>query len=180
MLCTFLAQTLYALFKRSPLKCQFWDFWVLGSKLVKFLISILKRQVNSSSSFASFFIVMTYNSSVNFKIMHFLLWMRESHKNPNFEIFQVLWWKCAVFLLSFSNYKSGFLQILHHFLVSWKIIPLEFFRSYLIYFAQKEPVKVKTLRILSHPVKIHQVLVVFETKNQFFSKFCINPQCHET
>ena len=68
-----LSQTLYTLVKSNPLKCMFWDFRVLGSKFVKFFMSILNWHVNSSSSFASFFIVMTHNSPVNFKLIHFLL-----------------------------------------------------------------------------------------------------------
>ena len=35
------------------------------------------------------------------------------------------------------------------------------------------------MRLLSVRIKIHQILVSFET-NQFFFKFCINLQCHET
>ena len=121
----------------------FENVWLLGSKFVKFLISILKRQVNSSSNLASFFIVMIHNSSVNFKLMHFLLWIKGSHKTPNFETF-----KCSVknlpnSLCHFPNYKSFILQILHHSSVSWKITPLYFFSSNNTYFTQKEPIKVK-------------------------------------
>ena len=36
------------------------------------------------------------------------------------------------------------------------------------------------MRLLSARIKIHQILVSFETTNQFFFKFCINLQCHET
>ena len=39
--------------------------------------------------------------------------------------------------------KSVFLQILHHSSLQWKITPLYFFSSNNIYFAQKEPMKVK-------------------------------------
>ena len=46
-------------------KCSGQNYW--------FVKSILKRQVNSSSNFASFFIVMTHNSFVNFKLILFLL-----------------------------------------------------------------------------------------------------------
>ena len=35
------------------------------------------------------------------------------------------------------------------------------------------------LRLLSAQIKIHQVLVSFETTEHFFFKFCINLQCHE-
>ena len=31
----------------------------------------------------------------------------------------------------------------------------------------------------SAQVKVHQILVIFETKHQFFFKFCINLQGHE-
>ena len=72
---TFLAQTLYTLFKRNLLKCKFLRLWEVWSKFVKFFMSILKRQVNSSSNFASFFIVVTHNSSVAFKLILFLLWI---------------------------------------------------------------------------------------------------------
>ena len=54
-LCTFLAQTSYT----------FLDFWVFRSKIVKSLIPTLK-QVNSSSNFVPFFIVMKYSSPVLF------------------------------------------------------------------------------------------------------------------
>ena len=54
----------YTLVKSSSLSVNFWDFEVL--RFLKFLMSILKRQVNSSSGFSSFFNVVTYNYSVNF------------------------------------------------------------------------------------------------------------------
>ena len=44
---------------------------MLGSNFVKFLMSISKRQVISSSNFASFFIVMTHSSSVNLELILF-------------------------------------------------------------------------------------------------------------
>ena len=72
---------------------------MLSSKFVKFPMSILKRQANSSSNFPSFFIVMTHNnSSLNFKLIHFLLWIKESHQRPNFETF-----KCSGENLPYSS-----------------------------------------------------------------------------
>ena len=118
--------------QRSQLKSSFLDFQVLESKFLKFLMSILKWQANSSSNFTLFFIVMTHNTSVNFKVIHFLLWTKRSHPTPNFDTF-----KCSgKNLWNFSNHKSVFLQILHHSSVSWKITPLYFFRSNIKYFAQ--------------------------------------------
>ena len=115
---------------------------MLGSKFIKFLMSILKWQVNSSSNFASFFIVMTHNSSVDFKLIPFLLWIKGSHQSPNFETFKCSGENLAYFSCHFPNHKSGFLQILHH-PVSWKITPLYFFRSNNKYFPQKEPMKMQ-------------------------------------
>ena len=67
------------------------------------LMSVLKQQVNSSS----FFIVMTHNSSGNFKLIHFLLSIKGFHQSPNFETF-----KCSAENLSYSchfpNHKSFF------------------------------------------------------------------------
>ena len=39
--------------------------------------------------------------------------------------------------------RSGFIQILHHCSVSWKIVPLYIFSSNLKYFGQKRPTEVK-------------------------------------
>ena len=118
-------------------------FRVLESKFVKFFMSVLKQQASSSSIFVSFFIVMTHNSSVNFKVTHSLLWAKGSHQSFNFDTF-----KCSGEDLPNSSYhfpssKSVFLQILHQSSVSWKITPLHSFSSNNKYFAQKEPIKVK-------------------------------------
>ena len=73
---------------KEPIKTNFLDFRVLRSKFVKFLMSILKRQFSSSSICVSFFIVMTQNSPVNFKLIHFLLWKKGSHQSSNFGTFE--------------------------------------------------------------------------------------------
>ena len=101
---------------------------------------MLKWLVNSSSNFASSFIVMTHNSSVNFKLRHFLLWTKGSHQCPNFDTFK---WSSENLPNSpchFPNHKSVFLQTLHHSSVSWTITPLYFFSSNNKYFGQKETI----------------------------------------
>ena len=114
---------------------------MFGSKPVKFLKSILNRQVSSFSIFVSFFIVMKHNLSVNFRLIHFLLWTIGS-QSSNFDTF-----KCSGENLPnschFPSNKSVFLQILHHSSMSCKITPLYFFSSNNIYFDHKEPIKVK-------------------------------------
>ena len=146
-------------------------------------MSILKRQVNSSSNFISFFIVTAHNSSVNFKLIHFLLWMKGSHQSPNFETFECSGKNLPNSSCHFPNRKSVFLQILHHSSVSCRISPLYFFSSNVIYtytLHKRNQSKCKFLRLSSARVKIYQVLVIFETANQFLFKLCITFQCHET
>ena len=106
-------------------------------------MSLLKRQVSSSSIFISFFIVMTHNSTVNLKLIHFLLWTKRSYQSSNFDTFKCSGENLQNSSCHFPSNKSVFLQILHHSSVSWKITLLYFFSSNNIYFAQKETIKVK-------------------------------------
>ena len=146
-------------------------------------MSTLKRHVSSSSIFESFFIVMTHNYSVKFKIIHFLLWAKGSHQSSNLDTFECSCENLPNPACHFPSNKSGFFlffffQILHHSSMSWKITPLHFFSLKNIYFAQKEPIKVKIF--LSAQVKICQIpYVSFETTSWFLFKFCIPLQFHE-
>ena len=45
---------------------------------------------------------------------------------------------------------------------------------------KRDQSKCKLFSLLSSQINIHQILVIFETTNQFFFKFCITLQCHET
>ena len=93
------------------------------------VVSILKRQVNSSSNFALFFIVIVHNSSVIFKLIYFLLWIKRSHQSPNVETFECSSKNLANSSCHFPNHQSVFLQFLHQSSVSWKISPLCYFSS---------------------------------------------------
>ena len=106
-------------------------------------MSIFIWQVNSSSNFVSFFIVITHYSLVNFKFMHFLLWIKGSHQIPNFETFECSGENLLNSSCHFPNHKSVFLQILYYSPVSRKITPLYFFSSNIIYFDQKQLMKVQ-------------------------------------
>ena len=99
---------------KEPVKTNILDFGLLGSKFVKFLMSILKQQVNSLSIFVSFFIAMTHNSSVNFNFILFLFCFKRSHQNPNFGTFKCSGENLPYSPCHFPNYKSIFLQILPH------------------------------------------------------------------
>ena len=119
------------------------DFRVLESKFIKFLMWILKWEVNSTSNFALFSIVMTHNVSASFKVIHFLLWIKGSHQSPNFDTFKYSGKNLPNFSSLFSNRKAVFLQNLHISSVSWKITPLYFCSTNNIYFGHKEPIKTK-------------------------------------
>ena len=145
-----LAQTLNTSVKGANYRANFLDFWVFESKFFKFLMSILKWLVSSSSNFASFFVVMTYNSSLNFNLIHFLLWTIGSHQGPNFDTFNCSGENFPNFSCHFSNHKSVFLRILHHSSVPWKITPLYFFGLDNIYFAQKERIRVNLFKTFKY------------------------------
>ena len=103
---------------------------MLGLKFIKVLMSILKWQVNFSSNFVSFFIFMTHKSSVDFKMILFLLWIRFWwDQNPSFETFKSSGKNLPYSSCHFRNLKSVFLQIFHHPSKLWKMTPLYFFRS---------------------------------------------------
>ena len=74
-------------------------------------------------------IVMTHNSSINFKLINFLLGTYGSHQSPNFDTFECSGENLLNSSCHFSNHKTVVLQILHYFPMSWKITPLYFFSS---------------------------------------------------
>ena len=116
---------------------------MLRSKFVKFLIPILKWQVNFSPNFVSFFSFMKDNSSVLFSSNNIYFAQKEPIKVKIFETFECSHQNLSNSLCQFWNDKSISLQILYPSSVSWKIAPLYFFSLNNIYFAQKNPIKVK-------------------------------------
>ena len=114
----FLTQTLYTLVKFSQLMCNFLRFSSARIKIHQISHVNLNCQVNSSSIFASFSIFMTHNPPVNFKLINFHLWTKESHQSPNCETFKCSGENFPNSPCYFLNHKSVFLQILHHSLVS--------------------------------------------------------------
>ena len=100
----FLAQT-YTLFKRSSLKCKFLRL--------------------------SFFNVLTQNSPVKFKLIHFLLWIKGSHQSPNFLTFQCSGENFLNSSCHFWKYKSVFDQVLHQ-----SSVPSNIYNSSILYLAQ--------------------------------------------
>ena len=101
-------------------------------------------QVNSTSNFASFLIVSAHNSLKILSSYIFLLWMKRTHQSQNFGTLECCGENLPNFSCHFWNDESVFLQILHHSLVSWKITPLYSFIWNIIYFGQKQSIKVQT------------------------------------
>ena len=131
--------------QRSQLNSRFFRFSSSRFKMWQIPFVNFEMTIQFLFKYCLFFIFMTHNSSVNFKVIHFLSWMKESHQSPNFDTFE-----CSA--ENFPNSSCHFLN----------------------------QSKCKVFRISSARVKIHQILVTFETKNQLFFKFCIALQAHET
>ena len=140
-------------------------------------MSILKRQINSSPNFTLFLIVITHNSSVNF-----LFWIKGSHQSQNFETFLCSGENLPNSSFNFLTHKPVFFLLLRFYSIQChEITSLYFFRSNVIYFGSFNQSKCKFLKkFFDNFFKIHKILVISETTNQFFFKFCVTLQCHET
>ena len=88
---------------------------------------------------------MIRNSSANFKLIYFLLWIKGSHQSSNFETFKWSRKSLPNYSCHFPNHKSVFLQI--YFASLFSVMKdnssVRFFSSNVIYFVQKEPIKVQ-------------------------------------
>ena len=102
--------------------------------------------------------------------MHFLLWTKGSHENTNFDIFKCSDENLLNSSCHFPNHKSVFLQILHDSSVSWNILLCTFLTLYTLH--KRNQSKCQFFRLFSTQIKIHQILVIFQTKNKFLFKFC--------
>ena len=142
--------------KKGSRNCKFFRLLSVRVKTRQIPHVSFDKQVNSPPTFGSFFIVMTHSSSVNFKLLHFLLWMKVFLQHSNLETFKWSGKNLPNSSCPFPNYKSFFHEIFYHSLVSCKITPLYFFSSNSIYFAQEKSIKVEFLRLLSAWVKICQ------------------------
>ena len=80
----------------------------------------------------------------------------------------------------FETAKSGFIQNLHHCSVLWKITPLYFCNSNLVYFGQKEPIEKKISNFWVVRWKFIKFLMSYLKPQVSFSfNLCITLQCHE-
>ena len=102
----------------------------------------------------------------------FSVWTKGSHENTNFDIFKCSDENLLNSSCHFPNHKSVFLQILHDSSVSWNMLLCTFLGQTLYTLHKRDQSKCKFFRLFSAQIKIHQILVIFETKNKFLFKFC--------
>ena len=114
------------LYKRGPSKCKFPDSWLLAWKVTKFLTSFFLPRVSFPLKFPSSFIVMTHNFYEIFYLKHYILLTGRAHHGTNFQTVSVLIKVRPIPYVIFETTTSGFIQTLHHCLVSSKITPLYF------------------------------------------------------
>ena len=104
----------YILWSMEQLKSKYFRFSGARVKILQIPDVNFEITSQSSSNFVSFFIVITHNFSADFKFINFLLSTKGPHKSSNFDTFECSSENLSNFSCHFSNYKSVFLQILHH------------------------------------------------------------------
>ena len=115
---------------------------------------------------------MTQNSPVNFKLIHFLLWIKGSHQSPNFETFECFGKNLPNSSCHFPNHKSVFLQILHDSSVSWNITLLYVFKvKRCILCTKGTNQSANLLNFLVLGSKITKFLLFLKQKKSFSSNF---------
>ena len=73
--------------QKEPIKITFSDFWEVGWKFIKFLMSYLKPQISFSLNFPLLFSVMRDNSSVLFKLKLYVIWTKGADQSAKFQTF---------------------------------------------------------------------------------------------
>ena len=73
----FFSSNLKSFGQKKSMEVKFFNFWVVGWKFTKFLMSYLKPQVSFSLNFTSFFNVMRDNTSVFFKLKLYIWFLQK-------------------------------------------------------------------------------------------------------
>ena len=141
-------------------------------------MSVLNWQVNSSSNYVSFFIVMTQIYPVNFKLISFLVPI----KVPIFRLSNMLYWKFAKFLKSLLKAQVSFPSNVASIFSTTKHNSSMLFLAQTLYtLFKRNRLKCKFFRFSNTRVKIRQIPhVKFELTSQFLFKFCVILHCPDT
>ena len=172
---SFLPQTLYTLFKRSPLKCKFFRFSSARAKLPQ--IPYVNFELTSQFLFRFSIILHCHDTKLpcQFQAHTFSTLDQSIPSKSQFFDFPVFWWKFTKFLMSFLKLHVSFRSSVASIFSAIK------HNSSILYLAQTlytlvkgSPLKCKFLRFLSARVKIHQSPHLnFEMTSQFLFQFCI-------
>ena len=117
---------------------------------------------------------MTKKIIVNFKLRHFLLWIKKPYQIPNFETFKCSGESFPNSSGQFWKQKSIFLQILYQYALPSNITPLYFLNSNIVNFRQRQPIKVEVSEILKcSGQNSSNPSCLFWNESKFFFQFCI-------
>ena len=144
-------------------------------------MSILNWQVSSSSYFSSVFSVITYNSSVSCTSCILYFEQKDPMKIPILILSSVLMKICQIPHVIFqitSQFFFKFCMTLQ--CLETKHLLCKFLGQTLYTLHKKDESKYKFSIIFSVRIKIYKILVIFETQNNFFFKFCTTLWYHET
>ena len=147
---------------------------MLWRKFAKFLMLFSKAQVSFCSNFGSLSSVMKGNSSVLFQVKHY---RKGPIKKQIFETFESSD-QNSPNSCHFWNRKSVFRQIFYQSWVPSNVTPLFLLNWSIIYFGQKQPIKVQIFEIFE---SLGQDLLNSSCQyrtSQFLFKFCIFLHCH--
>ena len=136
--CIFWSKSLYALDKRSSLKCKFSDFQLFAWNLTKFLMSFFKPKVSFK-----FCITLQCHDIVPLEFFNWNIVCFGQKEPSNAQFFILLSALMKVYPIHHAIFKttsSGYIQILHHFLHHWFLCIFLAQTSH-IYFGQKYPSK---------------------------------------
>ena len=112
------------------------------------------------------------------KILYF--GQKQLNKVEIFEIFECSGENLPKSLAIFQTTREFFFKFYMTFQCHERELLYTFLGQRLSTLHKRDQSKCKFWRLLSARIKIHEILVNFETTNWFFFKFCINLQYHET
>ena len=179
----FLAQTLYTLFKRSPLMCKFFRFWRDRVKIRQIIHVNFELTSQFLFKFCIIFECLDTKLPCKFKSHKFsTLERRILSKSQFFRLSKMLWRKLAKFPMLFLkaqvNFPSNVASVFSAIKQNFSIL---FLTQTLYTLFKRSSLKCKFMRFPSARVKIRQIPhASFELTSQFLFKFGIICRCDDT
>ena len=149
------------------------------STFLKFPRWILKQKVRSSTIFVSFFIVITHNSTVNFKLISYF-GEKDPIKVPILTLSRALVKNCQIPHVIFQAASQFFCKFCITLQCDERKLLCNFLAQTTYTFLERSPLKWNSLILSSAKVKICQIFYVnSETASRFPSNVCIPLQFHK-